>query len=88
LSVCLGKHLFSFRAESVRGVRFANAGLHAGLGHKSVALEAGKVRSHGVVSQMQLLRELIHGPFLRTQEVEDFAPRGFEQPLSPAYMFH
>ena len=46
------------------------------------------MRSHGVVSEMQLLRELIHRAFLRAQEIEDFAPRGFEQPLSPAYMFH
>ena len=36
---------------------------------------------------MQLLRELIHGPLLRMEEVEDFAPRGFEQPLSPAIYF-
>jgi hypothetical protein len=86
--VCLRKQLFGFRPESVRRVRFANAWLHARLGHQSVALEAGKVCSHGVISQAQFCREFVHCPFSCSQEVEDFSPRAFEQPLSPAYMFH
>jgi hypothetical protein len=58
------------------------------LRHESVALKAGKVRSHGVISQTQFFCKLVHSAFPFAQQVEDFTPRAFEQPLPPAYMFH
>jgi hypothetical protein len=55
------KNLLGFRPENVRSVWFANSRPHAGLDHESVALEAGKVRSHRIISQVQLVREFVHG---------------------------
>ena len=50
-TVCLRKQLFGLRAESICGVGFSKAGLHARMNYEPVALQAGKVRSHGVISQ-------------------------------------
>src|SRR5882724_13299383 len=86
--VCLRKQLFGFRAESICGVGFSKARLHAGMDYKSVALQAGEVRPHRVVGKTQLFCEFVHRPLSCPQEVEDFPPRAFEQPLPPAYMFH
>ncbi len=86
--VGFGKDLFRFRAESIRGVGFANARPEAGLRHEPVSLKTGKVCSHSVISQVQFVRELVHRAFSSAQKVEDFAPGAFEQPLPPAYMFH
>jgi hypothetical protein len=69
-------------------MRFANARPNAGLRRKSVALETGKMRSHSIISQTQLFREFVHGPFSRSQEVEDFSSCAFEQSVPPAYVFH
>jgi hypothetical protein len=80
--------LFGFWPESVHGVRFAKARPNAGLRGESIALKTGKMRSHTVISQTQLFGKFVHGPFSRSQEVKDFSPRAFEQPLPPAYMFH
>ena len=55
---------------------------------ESVALQAGKVRSHGVISQAQLCCEIVHCAFSCPQKLKDFSSRAFEQPLPPAYMFH
>jgi hypothetical protein len=46
------------------------------------------VGSHCVISQTQLSREFVHRPVSCPQEIEDFPPRAFEQPLPPAYKFH
>ena len=56
--------------------------------YEPVALQAGKVRSHGVISQAQRFCEIVHCPFSCAQKLEDFPSRAFEQPLPPAYMFH
>jgi hypothetical protein len=56
--------------------------------YESVALEAGKVRSHGVIGQAQLCGEIVHCTILCPQKLKDFPSRAFEQPLPPAYMFH
>ena len=56
--------------------------------YESVALQAGKVRSHGVISQAQGLSEIVHCAFSRPQKLKDFPSRAFEQALPPAYMFH
>ncbi len=56
--------------------------------YESVALQAGKVRSHGVISQAQFSGEIIHCAFSCPQKVQDSSSRAFEQPLPPAYMFH
>jgi hypothetical protein len=56
--------------------------------YEPVALQAGKMRSHGVVGQAQLLSEIVHGASSCPQELKDFPARAFEQPLPPAYMFH
>ena len=80
--------MFGFRAKSICGVRFANTRLQSRLDHESVALEAGKVRSHSIISEAQLFREFVDCPLSRPKEVEDFPPRAFEQPRPPAYMFH
>ena len=86
--VCLRKQMFGVRSETIRNVRFANARLQSRLDHESVALEAGKVRSHSIISEAQLFREFVDRPLSRPKEAEDFPPRAFEQPLPPAYMFH
>src|SRR5262245_45425792 len=86
--VCFRKELFSFRTKSVRGVRFANAAFEPGLCHESVALKAGKVRPHSVISQIQFFSELVYSAFSCAQKLEDFPSGAFEQPLPPAYMFH
>src|SRR6266487_2844078 len=86
--ICLRKQLLRFGPDSVRSVRFANPRLESRLRHKSVAFQVGKVRSHGVISQMQFCRKFVHRPFSCSQEIEDFSPRAFEQALPPAYMFH
>ena len=80
--------MFGFRAKSICGVRFANARFQSRLDHESVALEAGKVRSHSIISEAQLSREFVDCPLSRPKEVEDFPSRAFEQPRPPAYMFH
>lgn len=77
-AVCFWKEVFRFRTESIRGVRFTNAGLGARLDYEVVAFETGQVRAHGVVCEAQLFRELVHRPVLCEQEVEDFATRAFE----------
>src|SRR5581483_9280869 len=51
-------------------------------------LVTGKMRSHSVISQVQLRRKFVHCSFSRSQKVENFSPGAFEQPLPPAYMFH
>ena len=56
--------------------------------YEPVALQAGEVRSHRVVGQLQLFCEFVYGPVLCTQKVQDSSSRTFEQPLAPAYMFH
>jgi hypothetical protein len=66
----------------------ANARPEAGLRYQPVSLEAGKVRSHGVISQVQFFRELVNSAFSGAQKVEDFTPGAFEQPFPPAYIFH
>jgi hypothetical protein len=80
--------MFGFRAKSICGVRFANARLQSRLDHESVALEAGKVRSHSIIGEAQIFREFVDRPLARPKEVEDFTPRAFEQPRPPAYIFH
>jgi len=56
--------------------------------YESVTLQAGKVRSHGVISQAQLFSEIVHCAFSCTEKLEDLSSRAFEQPFPPAYMFH
>src|SRR5437764_10326847 len=67
---------------------FSKAGLHARMDYESVALQAGKVRSHSVVGQAQFFCEFVYRPISCPQEIQDFPSRTFEQPLPPAYMFH
>jgi len=86
--VCLRKQLFGFRAESICGVGFSKAGLHACMDYEPVALQAGKVRAHSVVGQVQLFCEFVYRPISCPQKVQDSPSRTFEQPLPPAYMFH
>src|SRR4030095_6300140 len=86
--ICLRKKVFGFRAQSIRDVRFADARPHACLRNESVTLQAGKVRSHGVIGQAQGVSEIIHGAFACSQKLKDFPSCAFEQPLAPAYMFH
>src|SRR5262245_14275988 len=74
----LGEKVFSFRAKSIGGVRFADAGPHACLRDESVTLEAGKVCPHGVISQAQRLGEIIHCAFSCPQKLKDFPSRAFE----------
>jgi len=82
------KNLLGFRPENVRSVWFANSRPHAGLDHESVALKAGKVRSHRIIGQVQRVREFVHGALSSPEELKDFSPGTFEQAVSPAYMFH
>jgi hypothetical protein len=58
------------------------------LDHESVALEAGKVRSHRVIGEAQRVREFVHSALSSKEEFKDFSPGGFEQAAPPAYMFH
>src|SRR5437588_696456 len=55
---------------------------------RSVTLQAGKVRSHGVISQAQGPGKIVHCAFSCAQKLKDFPSRAFEQPPPPAYMFH
>ena len=82
------KKLFGFRAESICGVGFSKARLHARMDYEPVALQAGKMRAHGVISQAQSLSQIVHRAFSCPQKLKDFPSRTFEQPLPPAYMFH
>ena len=86
--ICLGKKVFGFRTERIRDVRFADARPHSRLHHESVTLQTGKVRSDGVISQVQFVCELVDSAVSCAQKVENFAAGAFEQPLAPAYMFH
>ena len=56
--------------------------------YELVALQAGKMRSHGVVGQAQLFCEFVYRPISCTQKIQDSSSRTFEQPLPPTYMFH
>src|SRR5205814_7920930 len=82
------KKLFGFRAESISGVGFSKARLHARMDYESVTLQTGKVRPHGVISQAQGPGKIVHCAFSCAQKLKDFPSRAFEQPLPPAYMFH
>src|SRR6187551_2931190 len=56
--------------------------------YEPVALQAGEVRSHRVVGQVQLFCKFVYCPVSCTQKVQDSSSRTFEQPFAPAYMFH
>ena len=56
--------------------------------YEPVPLQAGKVRSHGVVGQAQPFGEIVYCTISCPQKLKDFPARAFEQPLPPAYMFH
>ena len=56
--------------------------------YEPVALQAGEVRSHRVVGQVQRVREFVHSALSSPEKLKNFPPGTFEQAVSPAYMFH
>jgi hypothetical protein len=58
------------------------------LGHEPVALKAGQMRAHCIISQVQRVGEFIHCAFPSSKDFEDFPAGTFEQAVTPAYIFH
>jgi hypothetical protein len=82
------ENLFRVGGEGIGGVRFAGAGLGAGLVNEPVTFQAEKMGADRVVRELQCRSQIVHGLLATSQQLQNLPAGAFKDSFAPARRFH